>query len=252
MDCHAAIDTILEAYFHPVADAIHAGVRSKRALADLPAGCVPALIARIRTTLDTLDPPDPRTERVLQLLLAGLLAHDRAVALTLVATALDDARVHNKEGLVDIVDDLEDRRVIPVLLRAITVDTSTGDMAGYAREKAIRALSLRDAAEASPVIIPYLADPVERVRHAAVRFCLDLHVAQAAPRFIERLGPGQEDDLDILTLLVRGVVRWRRVDALPALRALRVQAAAWTAYDPDLLDEITAAITTLEQGQCWR
>jgi len=213
-----------------------------RMLCKLGDECSDALIQIGQELLAQVDEVEWTIEYKLWMVLLAIARRNQPGALELTADALVSEKTRRKEEYVDILDGFEDPRAIPALMYAIEVDRSTGDMGGWTRCKAIKALLRLDAKEAASMIIPYIKDSVDRVRSAAIKFLIALNIGEAAPIFIEQLG--EEDDPDNLENLISGLVLWKQTESLPLLRD--ILASDWIQADEELGVVVKDAISALE------
>jgi hypothetical protein len=246
MKCKDKLEDILN-HLDEQADSIEQEVDTRnqclKLLKQIEPECSGTFVQTVQEFLSQNEPLDGQAERKLQLILWAISNDNKSTVIGLASAALNSNKTRHKEKYVDILDSLEDPRTIPSLMSAIELDSSVGYWGGMARYKAINGLLMLEAQEAKSLIIPCVKDPVYRVRHAAIRFLVDLDICQAAPVFIEQLK--QEEDPDNLELLIEGIVSWQQTDALPVLRD--ILASEWAKNDEYVGEVVEDAILDLEE-----
>lgn len=204
--------------------------------------CSCAFVQTAQEILRQNNPLYVQDERKLQLILWAISKNNKSTAIELASAALNSDKTGDKEEYVDILDNLNDPRTIPALMSALELDHSVGKLGGMARAKAINTLLLFNAQEAKYLIMLCVKDSVYRVRKAAIRFLLELDIAEAAPVFIEQLK--EEDDPDNLECLIDGIICWEQTKALPALRD--ILSSEWVHNDEYLREIVEDAISELQ------
>src|SRR5215212_4329655 len=176
-----------------------------KTLWSLGAECSDAFTRIAKELLNRITGLEWKDEYQLWMLLEAIASRRQPNALDLTMAALVDQKTRNKEAYIDILDRLENRRAVPVLIHFIESNSTETDAEGWARYKAVRALLRFEARQAATVILPLLSDPVDKVRNIVIKFLIDLDVREAAPALAARLS--EEDDPDNFEKLVTCLVR---------------------------------------------
>lgn len=183
-----------------------------------------------------------------QLVLYIMMQRRLPGALDLVIDALKSDSVRDKGALIDLLENVDDRRLISILVDVIQRDAEDIDedepdeLGGEVRVKAIQLLLQLRAVEVADFIKGRLHDPAYMVREAAVQFLVNLHQRDAAELFLKRIE--LEAYPSILTAMILAISGWGYKEALPALRSLLGKAK--TEKNPRLKGSIQAAILKLE------
>lgn len=246
MECEKIIHTTLNNMgfqFETPDQLVESWNKCLKILCQLEEQCSDALMRIGQDLLDRVDESELEIEEKLWMVLEAIACRSQAGALELIVSALVSEKTRRKEQYVDLLDRFEDRRTIPALMYAVESDCSTGEMGGWIRSKAIKALLRLKATEAASMIIPYVKDSVDQVRSVAIKFLIDLNVLESAPVFVEQLA--KEDDPDNFEDLISGLVLWKRTESLPVLANLL--ASDWVQADEDMKVVVKDAILELEQ-----
>ena len=208
MECEEMIRSLLDSLdvlFESAQKFSEAEFQCVKQLAELDDTCSDDMIRMARDLMQR-SAESERSEYEFQVLLQALSHREYSGLLELTAEALMSEKTVDKESYVSFIVSLEDHRAIPALIHLVASHQSTEDEEGWAVSKAINALRVYQATQASSIIIPRVMDISDMVRMAAIKFLIKMDIKSAAETFAEQLR--REDDPDILRALTDGLRAW--------------------------------------------
>ncbi|GAB4201529.1 MAG: hypothetical protein OHK0022_23660 [Roseiflexaceae bacterium] len=184
-----------------------------------------------------------------QLVLYVMMQRNHPDALDMVIDAVESDKIRDKGAMIDLLEDVNDRRLIHVMINVIQKDAQDIDkddpdeLGGEVRVKSINLLKQLQAHEASDFVETCLDDPAYMVRESAVQFLVSMNHRSSANHFLKRIEI--ENYSSILIAMIAALARWEYKEVLPVLHSLLGKAKA--EKNPRLKEAIRAAISKLER-----
>lgn len=190
----------------------------QKSLEKLDEKCNENLFQTANNLLKNLDGSNWLDEEKLKQILLVLEKRKYLRAIDLLIECLFSESIKSKEDFVELLGQYKTKKSVPALFHTIETDKSNDEEGGFLRAKSISAL-LPIADERSVRFVSnYLTDISWRVRNAAAKLLLEHGNRETSNLFIDRLSI--EDDPVNLDLLLNGIIKWKRKDAIPLLKKM--------------------------------
>jgi HEAT repeat protein len=164
-------------------------------------------------------------------------------AFELAALVLSSSEAGDDNFYVSIIIELDSPESVRVLEEGLKIMESYDEFAGHAQEKAIECLIQKNAVGSLNTVMGCLFDEADRVRATALQFVDRFDRNEALSYIIRMLD--EEDVLFNILFILKLLVRWDAVQALPRLKNLSRE--EWVSEDEDLNVPFQKAIAALSR-----